>query len=515
MDVMSFWGLVEAAAQDRGGALMAIDERGHELTFGDLRDRAERVAAGIQALGIGPGDTVSWQLPSWLDTVVLVAALSRLDVVQNPLVPIYRQREVAFITRETGTSLLVVPGVWNGVDYESSARAAAAPCPGVEVLVVQRGGFPTGDPATLGPPPDGSADPVRWLFYSSGTTADPKGARHTDRNLLASAAAWTRWFGFSSADRFAYPAPVSHIGGATLFISSMLCGMPFVINETFDPEATPELFRRTGVTIIAGTHVVHRAVLDVARRHPGERWFPSVRGFMGGGAPKPPGLHEALRDEVGTVGLVSGYGATECSLAVFCTFDDADEKLRVTEGRPVGELRVSVAGPGGVLLPPGEVGELLLQGPQLFLGYVDPALDESAFDPEGRFRTGDLGYLDPDGYVVVTGRLKEIVIRKGENISTREVQEVLLRHAQVADCAVIGLPDPVSGERVCAIVVNADPDAPLGFEAMVQFCREQGLMNQKIPEQLELVDELPRNAMGKVMAAALKERFTVALPSRS
>ena len=192
----SLWDLIEQRAAATPDADFAIDEDGRSLTFAGYRDASQRAAAGLHALGIGEGDVVSWQLPTWLESMVLVGALARLGAVQNPMLPIYRDREVGFIVRQAGAKLLVVPGEWQGFDFGAMARGIAADVPGVEVIVADRA-LPDGDPASLPAPPAGAAEPFapgvrtdgpwRWIFYTSGTTADPKGARHTDKTVGASA----------------------------------------------------------------------------------------------------------------------------------------------------------------------------------------------------------------------------------------------------------------------------------------------------------------------------------------
>ena len=188
--------------------------------------------------------------------------------------------------------------------------------------------------------------------------------------------------------------------------------------------------------------------------------------------------------------------------------DDPDDKLAETEGRPTAHVDLKVVTLEGKPAGPDEEGEIRVKGRQVFRGYVDASLDADAFDEDGYFRTGDLGRQDADGYVVITGRLKDIIIRKGENISAKEVEDLLYTHPKVADVAVIGLPDPQLGERCCAVVASRDPADALGFEEMVSFLREQGLMNQKIPEQLELVDTVPRNPSGKILKHVLREQYS-------
>jgi len=224
--------------------------------------------------------------------------------------------------------------------------------------------------------------------------------------------------------------------------------------------------------------------------------------------PKPPELHYEVKRELGGAGIVSGYGMTECPVFTMNRIGDPDDKLAETEGRPVTGGEVRIVRLDGALAGPGEEGELHVKGPQRFLGYLDASLDAEAFDDDGFFRSGDLGYQDADGYVVITGRVKDIIIRKGENISAQEVENLLYAHPKVADVAVIGLPDPASGERVCAIVVPVDPTQPLTFDEMVEHLHAEGLMQQKIPEQLELAGDLPRNPTGKVLKHELRASFS-------
>ena len=208
------------------------------------------------------------------------------------------------------------------------------------------------------------------------------------------------------------------------------------------------------------------------------------------------------------MGIVSGYGMTECPVFTMNTVRDPDEKLAETEGRAAEGVELRLVRLDGEPAGPGEEGEIRVRAPQLCRGYLDAVLDESAFDEGGFLRTGDLGRLDADGYVVITGRTKDVIIRKGENISAKEVEDLLYEHPKVADVGVIGLPDPASGERVCAVVACRDAGDPLGFDEMVAFLESRKLMRQKIPEQLELVDEVPRNPTGKIVKHELCARYS-------
>jgi acyl-CoA synthetase (AMP-forming)/AMP-acid ligase II len=439
---------------------------------------------------------------------VLVAALARLGAVQNPVLPFLRAREVGFIARQSGARHLVVPSVFRGFDYGAMARELAGGTPGLAVHVVD-GALPDGDPATLPPPsaPAGPAEaPVRWVFYSSGTTADPKGARHTDGSVGAAGRSLVEALELRAEDRNALVFPLTHVGGVCWLFAGLLAGFAQIAVETFDPKATAAVLAAHGATLAGAGTVFHQSYLAL-QRESAAPVLPRVRAFPGGGAPKPPGLHAEMKRAFGGAGVVAGYGLTEHPIATMGSVRDPDASLAESEGRATRGTELRVVGPGGALAAPGEEGEIRVRGPHLCRGYVDAALDAEAFDAEGFFRTGDLGRLDADGYLVVTGRLKDVIIRKGENLSAKEIEDHLAAHPKVRDAAVVGLPDAERGERACAVVVSADPADPLDFGEMAAFLRGRGLAVQKLPEQLELVPELPRNASGKVLKRELRARF--------
>jgi cyclohexanecarboxylate-CoA ligase len=504
----TLWELVERRAQETPDALFLTDEGKRTMTFAEYQQAAERAAAGLAAMGVGEDTPVTWQLPTWIESFVLVAGLARLGAVQNPVMPIYRQREVSFVTQQTNARLLVVPTTFRGFDYKAMADEIAAGLDALDVLVADRQ-LPEGDPSTL--PPAASADgalPVRWRFYTSGTTADPKGAQHTDATIMASATAMAERLKMSSDDVHGFVFPFTHIGGAGLLMAALMAGMTHVIVEAFDPTVVVDLFDREQATLAGAGTVFHQAYLTEARKRSPEKVLQRVRAWIGGGAPKPPQLHYDMKNEIGGVGIVSGYGLTEAPILTMGSVDDADDKLADTEGTASPGVELKVVTLEGKVAGPAEEGELRAKGPQVCLGYLDSSLDAEAFDDEGYFRTGDLGYQDAAGYVVITGRLKDVIIRKGENISAKEVEDLLYTHPKVADVAVIGLPDPKLGERCCAVVAPREAGEPLAFLEMVEFLKEQGLMMQKIPEQLEIVEAVPRNPSGKIVKHMLRDRYS-------
>jgi acyl-CoA synthetase (AMP-forming)/AMP-acid ligase II len=503
----TLWELLEQRVDATPDALMAVDEDMRTLTFAEYWAESERAAAGLAAHGVGAGTVVSWQLPTWIESLVLVAALSRLDAIQNPMLPIYREREVGFITKQAGAELLVVPSVWRNFDFEAMATALAEQHGGMRVLVADRA-LPQGDPASLPPLPearDADDQGIRWLFYTSGTTADPKGAQHTDASIAAVAYGMCQRMAVHEGDRNALVFPFTHIGGITWLFSSLQSGCSNILMEGFHPEETPEVLARENVTLAGSGTVFHQAYLAYQRRQP-QPAFPDVRGFPGGGAPKPPALVAEMR-EVFDAPVLSGYGLTEAPILTMADMSDTDDELALTEGKPMPGVELKFVTIDGEVAAPGEEGEIRAKAPQVMKGYLDSSLDAAAFDEEGYFRTGDLGRLDERGNVIITGRLKDVIIRKGENVSAKEVEDLLYLHPAIADVAVIGLPDPASGERVCAVVQLAEGADEVTFEGMIEHLKSEGLMNQKLPEQLEIVELLPRNPSGKVLKHVLREQY--------
>jgi acyl-CoA synthetase (AMP-forming)/AMP-acid ligase II len=493
---------------------MLLDERGRSLCFGDFRDAAERVAAGLAALGYGRDARISWQLPTGLEACVLTAALARLGAVQNPIVPSLGPREVGFMTRQTRAELLVVAGTWRGVDQRAIAREFAKEL-GFEVLTLdalEPGPhglrLPDAEPASSDEPDPAAGPAVRWIYYTSGTTADPKGARHTDQSILAASNAFTHSGWFGADDVAVVPIPMAHIGGAMLLGVLLRTGCQAALVEAFDPVATPRFAASVGATIVIGTAAVFQAYLDAQRAKGGEPLLPRLRVAANGGAPRPSGIHGEIRDTLGGAGTMSGWGLTECPAVTAGCRDDADALLAATEGRPGEGVEVSVVDARGQDCPSGTEGELRLRAPQLFCGYVDSSLDQVAFDRQGRFCTGDLGSVGPGGHVRVTGRLKDVIIRNGENISSLEVEQALSTHRAVRDVAVIGLPDPRTGERCCAVLELVAGQSLPGLAGLGEHCGALGLARYKWPERVEQIDSVPRDGLGKIDKRALRARFS-------
>jgi cyclohexanecarboxylate-CoA ligase len=504
-DASTFWDLLARRAERSPDRPMLIDEHDRTVTFAECRDWAERVAAGLVTQGITADTPVAWQLPTRIESIVLSFALARLGTTQLPIIPIYREREVGSVLVQGGVRFFAVPGTWRNFDYEAMAKglrdSTGQP---FEVLVVTES-LAEGDPSALpAPPTDGDA--VRWLYSTSGTTAAPKCVMHTDAGLIAGGMGLAVAMQPQPDDVGSIAFPCTHIGGPDYLVMMLAYGMPAVLLETFDPANAIEVFSRHGVTMAGGSTAFYLAFLNEQRKDPSKPVIPSLRLLSGGGAPKPPEVFREVRAEM-HIPILHGYGMTECPMITSGAVGDDDEQLANTDGAPVLGCEVQVVGDDRTPVPAGVTGEVRVRGPMLAKGYTDPELSAGAFGADGFFTTGDRGYLRDDGHVVLTGRTKELIIRKGENISPREIEDLLQTHASVAAVAVIGLPDRERGERVCAVVETPAGASPLTFVEMQQFCRDAGLMAQKIPEQLEVVDALPRNATMKILKHELVARF--------
>ncbi|MER6564889.1 AMP-binding protein [Streptomyces sp. NPDC001093] len=460
------------------------------LTFGGLRARAERVAAGLYDMGVRPGTVVAWQLPTRIETAVLSFALARLGAVQSPVIPFYRDREVGFALRESKAEFFAVPGVWRGHDHTEMARRL-----GAKGVFEAYDTLPDGDPSVLpAPPPEGTS--VRWIYWTSGTTSDPKGVLHTDRSLIAGGSCLAHALRLTPDDVGSIAFPYAHIGGPDYLVMLLLYGFPAVMSEHFAlPDALAE-YRRHQVTVAGGSTAFYSLFLAEQRGQPGEKLIPTLRLLAGGGAPRPPELYHAVVREMG-VQLTHGYGMTEVPMITMGDPEDTPQNLATTEGRPPAGMEIRIVD-----------GEIRLRGEAVCQGYLDPAQTAAAFDPDGFLRTGDLGHVTDSGHLVLTGRLKDVIIRKGENISAREIEDLLATHPSVADAAVIGLPDAERGELVCAVVEQPPGATELTLPDVVSYLRSSGLSVHKLPERLEVVTALPRNdTLRKVLKYKLRERF--------
>ncbi|MFM9368308.1 class I adenylate-forming enzyme family protein [Streptomyces sp. Da 82-17] len=502
----TLWELIRRRAEltpDRPVLIQAeadpADDR--TLTFGALRERAERVAAGLHERGVRPGTVVAWQLPTRIETVLLSAALARIGAVQSPVIPFYRDKEVGFALRESKAEFFATPGMWRGYDHTDLARRL-----GARGVFEAYADLPEADPAVLPAPPANGTD-VRWIYWTSGTTSDPKGVLHTDRSLIAGGSCLAHALRLTPSDVGSIAFPFAHIGGPDYLVMLLLYGFPAVLFEKFALPDALDGYRRHGVTTAGGSTAFYSMFLAEQRKDPARKLIPSLRLLAGGGAPKPPELYHAVVRELGCA-LTHGYGMTEVPMITMGSPDDSAENLAGTEGRPPEGMEIRITDADGKPLPAGVDGEVRLRGEAVCRGYLGAGQSAAAFDADGFLITGDLGHLKESGHLVLTGRAKDVIIRKGENISAKEIEDLLHAHPAVGEAAVIGLPDPERGERVCAVVELPPGGAELTLPELVAYLRGAGLSPHKLPEQLELVEALPRNeTLRKVLKYKLRERY--------
>jgi cyclohexanecarboxylate-CoA ligase len=410
--------------------------------------------------------------------------------------------------------VLVVPGIVRGVDHRELARAVRERAPDLEHVLTVRAAPGDGmqalealedTPASPLPPTPLGPDEVSMLFYTSGTTADPKGVLHTPSTLGSIVRFHAELLQPSPDDRSLLQFPLTHIGGLVMFVMLPIAhGSSTVFTEGFDPELALDLIERHQVTSAGGPPAVLQAMFAARNFSPAK--VRSIRGSGSGAADVSPELMRETKERFGGALTYRSYGLTECPMFTSGGPDDPEEKRFGTDGRPVPGCVARIVDEAGRPVGPNVEGEIEAFGPQLCAGYLDPALN-AVFTADGYIRTGDLAVVDEAGYVRITGRRKDIIIRKGENLSAKGIEDDLSAHPKVADVAVIGVPDPQSGERVCACVVLRDGAEPLGLPEVRAFMEARGVMRQKIPEQLEVLPELPRNATGKVKKDVLRRRF--------
>ncbi|MHA3701143.1 AMP-binding protein [Jatrophihabitans sp. YIM 134969] len=491
---------------------IAVIDRERSWTYAELDQAVDRFAAVLQARGVDAGDVVSWILPNWAEAVVVHLGTLRAGAVSNPIIPIYRDRETGFILRQARTKVLVVPGVFRGFDYPEMVEEIRGDLPDLRTVVV------VGEPAHANHVPfasflaDGRPDAVRrdprdaddvaLLLYTSGTVSAPKGALHNHNTLDYENRGMIEFFGLSGSDVVFMPSPVGHIIGVLYGMQlPFMLGTTVVLLDIWDPGRALELIERHRCSfVVAATPFLHGLV-----HHPDlpGRDVSSLRVFACGGADVPPELVRTATTALDCM-VSRGYGSTEFPTASACNDADPLGKRAHTDGRPIEAAEVRIA----------DDGELQVRGPELFLGYLNSALNDDAFTGDGWFRTGDLARIDSEGYVEITGRKKDIIIRSGENISAKEIEDALFEHPRVADVAVVASPDPVVGERVCAVVVPRS-DESVTLDELVTWLGERRMARQKLPERLLVVDELPRNASGKIQKFKLRElaRESAAAPA--
>jgi acyl-coenzyme A synthetase/AMP-(fatty) acid ligase len=488
-------------------------QRPIETTVGEMDRHAERLAAAFHQLGLRQGDAMAIMLPTWADATLAYLAAFKLGVAIIPIVAIYGAREIGFIVRQTGAKALIVPDVWRGFDYLERVEAAGA-MPDLKHLIVVGDKVPPGavswddlarHPGGDFPHPTGIGDQVCLIIYTSGTTSDPKGVRHTHNTMLCDFNA-ARAAGPTASAAMAPPVagpnlsvfPAGHIAGFLAMLRPALYGSETVFMDQWIPEDGVRLIERHRVTSSVGTPIFLSSLMKAAEETGAD--ISSLQRFgLGASAITPENVR--WTDKLGFPSART-YGMTEHTV-ISAGGDGPFEKRAFTDGKITPRNEVRILDDEEQDLPVGQAGEIASRGPRLFMGYVDERLDQECFLPGGWFKTGDIGRLDEDGYLTITDRKKDIIIRGGENLSAKEIEDILASLPGLVESAVTSMPDPVMGERVCAFVV-AQPGATITLEAVGAHFRGLGITRQKTPERVIQVDDLPRTPSGKVKKVELR-----------
>ncbi|MCX8560850.1 AMP-binding protein [Mycolicibacterium mucogenicum] len=480
--------IVEALHELAGDSRTVLIDGAHRVDGATLYDAACALAADL-AVRLPRGSVVSFMLPNWWEAAVVYLGALRAGMVVNPILPSLRDRELAFILADAGSRMIFIPGEFRGYDYAAMlARVTTDMAVPPEIVVVRDGALPkAAAPREL---PAVAPDAPALLLYTSGTSGRTKGVLHSHNSIGALIGQLRDHWLIEPGDTFLVPSPVAHVGGSIYaFECPLLLGTTAVLMERWDADAAVALMVAERCTHIAGATPFLERILDAAERA-GTR-LPDLKVFICGGASVPPPLIRRATAYFDQAKVSRVYGSTEVPVTTVGALDDPDAAAD-TDGR---------AGIADICLVDGEI---RVRGPQMLVGYHHTH-DESR-DAEGYFRTGDLGRWDGD-CLVVTGRAKDIIVRNGENIAPKEVEDVLLDHPGVAEIAIVGLPDERTGERACAVIVPAGGQPP-GVAELRRFLADKGIARFKIPEQVETWDALPRNDAGKVLKHQIRARLT-------
>jgi len=482
------------------------------LSYQELDARVVRIARNFARLGVGPCDVVSFQLPNWWEFIAVALACARVGAVANPIMPIFRQRELKFMLDFGASKLFIVPKSYKAFDYEAMAREMLPTLEATPRLVVVNGsGEDAFETALLGvcnaalPAVTLGPNDVSLLMYTSGTTGEPKGVTHTSNTLFSNLHGFIGAYHLGAGDVILGASPMAHLTGfGYLAMIPLILNATTVLQDIWDGKQALELIRDENISFSMASSPF---VADLcAAAEAGGPVSPRFANFCCAGAPIPPVLIERAFRILG-LRVSSAWGMTECGAVTITEPERTNEKSGSTDGRPLDGIEVKVVDTDGKPLPTGETGALLVRGNSLFAGYLKrPHLN--ATDADGWFETGDRAFIDAEGYVRINGRSKDIIIRGGENIPVMEVENLLYKHPAVALVAIVGYPDARLGERACAFV-TVRPGHSFTLEEMSRYLSENQVTKQYHPERLELMEDLPKTPSGKLQKFKLRESAKV------
>jgi acyl-coenzyme A synthetase/AMP-(fatty) acid ligase len=515
---------LEQQVAQRGEKVFLTDST-MAYTFQELHDEALRLAAGLAGLGLRAGDRVAIQVPNWAEFGVLAVAIARLGAVIVPIMTIYRRDEVGYMVQTANVKAVFTAGEYKKFDHAGMFLDLAQQCESLEHVIVLRSGgeVPVGATALEDVVTSAdlstaaaqigigvTADEPFVIVFSSGTTSMPKGCLHTFNTMSTGGRLLGRGWNYTADDVQFGPSPVTHTTGlVTSIILPLLHGAASHIVEAWEPRDGLKRIAEHRCTAAVTATTFLQMLVNVY--DPDEHDASSLRFWCSAGAPIPSSFVEKARTALPKMQVLSLYGRTENITTTMCTVSDDPSRSVTSDGHALPGQEVRIVDELGLEVERGQEGDIAYRGAMNCLEYIgQPELTADMFTVEGFSRSGDLGVMDADGYVRVTGRLKDIVIRGGLNISVRQVEDLLVAHPQVGDVAVVGMPDEKMGERVCCYLIPAG-DEVLTLEEIKDYLLGLGLAIQKVPERLEIIDALPMTATGKVQKHVLRQDIAAKL----
>jgi cyclohexanecarboxylate-CoA ligase len=495
------------------GYVEAVGGR-YPLTYAELAERVDRIAAGLLDLGVAPGQVVSAQLPNWWQLAAVHLACLRVGAVTNALMSIFRKRELTFMLGLAESVLLLTPETFNGFDHAALAAELQSELPTLAHVIAVRpeggGAFDEVLAARTSTEADRaefarrapSPDDVTQLAYTSGTTGEPKGVMVTSNTALCNVRDFADRLGITADDTVLMASPLAHQTGFLYgLMMPILRGTPVVLQDVWRPARATEIIRSESVSFSMASTPFLTDLAGQAEADPDA--FASFRLFLCAGAPVPRDLVRRATKAM-NARISSGWGMSEMGAVTVTGPDDPDERVFETDGSPLPGVELRILALDGTVAGPDEEGRLQLRADSLFGGYLKRP-DLRGLDAEGWFDTGDLARIDAEGYLRITGRSKDIIIRGGENVPVVEIENLIYGHPDVAEVALVAMPDPRLGERACAFVVPRAGVEPLTLEAVTAHLMAQGTARQYLPERLEVVDALPRTLTGKIQKFKLRD----------
>ncbi len=506
------------AAQEPDTVVFLTDPT--QPTYASLLAEGEALARSMIELGLRPGDVIGFQVPNWTEAAVINLAASLAGLVVSPIVPIYRDREVQQMLADGGARAFFVTESFRNYDFAAMVERIRPALPALEhVILVRPANAPDryreliahGRTLTL-PLPKVDPNAVKLLLYTSGTTGKPKGVLHSANTLYRVAKVSAANSATGEQDVTLMPSPVTHISGYSGGLEKpFVQGSRTVLMESWNAALAVELIDRYHVTsTVAATPFLQELCNAAAAAG---STLPSFRRFACGGAAVPAELVRGANQRLAHPCAFRVYGSSEVPLVSQGFMPEtAPEAAADTDGI-ANDYELRIVDDHGASVPEGADGEILARGPAMFLGYLDPAHTAEAIDADGYFATGDIGHIRPDGALVITGRKKDLIIRGGENISAKEIEDVLHKHPAIREAAVVSMPHVRLGEGICAYVIAHEVNA-LTFDEVAAFVIAAGLAKQKTPEHVEFVSDLPRTASGKIrkdmLRAQIREQLAAA-----